>query len=112
MTPHRRGPLAYWHSGGGIESRAGTLNRERAIQLFAFYAREALVGFANDDEDAALFCSRVSLELADAVIETAVWSRAAGEPVVRATGEFSQLWLRNAFIVKELLNYLDRREWS
>jgi hypothetical protein len=109
MSPQRSGRLGYWHAGGAIESRAGSMSRQRAIGLFAFYAREALDSFERGDVGGAIYCARSSLEIADAIIECEAWKRSAGDLGVRVTDEFSRIWLTNAFIVKKLLNILDRR---
>jgi hypothetical protein len=107
MNPHREGPLAYWHCGGTIESRSGPLSQQRAVQLFVFYAVHALAAFEAEDAGAAVFCARMSLEVAAARIAAEIWKRANSAADTRARHEFSELWLRNGFIVKELLNYLD-----
>ena len=108
MSPQRSNVLAYWHAGGSIESRSGQISRQRAVRLFVFYVREALDGFERGDAAGALYCARSSLEIADAIAECEAWSRSAAYPDVRLTGEFSRLWLSDAFIVKKLLNNLDR----
>jgi len=110
MSPHRSGPLAYWHCGGAIESRAGAITLQRAVSLFAFYGDEALAGLARGDNRAAIYCARSSLEVAAAIIDCLAWRRSAGATDVRAPHEFSCLWLSEAFIVKKLLNILDRLE--
>ena len=107
MNPHREGPLAYWHCGGTIESRSGVLSPRRAARLFVFYAAQSLAGFEAEDADAAIFCGRMSLEVAAAMLAAGAWKRANCAADIRVRHEFSELWLRNAFIVKELLNYLD-----
>ena len=111
MTPHRIGPRTYWHSGGAIEGRRGTMGRQRALELFYFYVREALAGLKNDDADTFAFCARISLELADALCDFEQWALAAGpHPVgceARVWRENSRRWLTNASSVKKLLNYLD-----
>jgi hypothetical protein len=112
MSPERRNTKAYWHAGGSIESRYGPLTADRAVGLFAFYACEAIAGFERGDLSAARYCAGSSLEVADAIIESEVWNRSAAAMGARAAGEFSPLWLTHAFIVKKLLNNLDRREWS
>ena len=112
MSPHRSGPLAYWHCGGAIESRSGPITLERAVNLFAFYGHEALAGCARGDDRAATYCVRSSLDIAAAIIASLAWRRATGATDVRASHEFSRLWLSEAFIVKKLLNNLDRGELS
>lgn len=107
MTPDRTGPLTYWHSGGTIESRSGALSHRRAAQLFAFYVAQALTGFGAEDAAAAIFCARMSLEVAAAMLAAGAWKRANCAADIRVRHEFSDLWLRNPLIVKELLNYLD-----
>jgi hypothetical protein len=111
MTPHRIGPPSCWHSGGNIERCSGGLSRRRAVRLFAFYVREALAGFAENDAAKAIFCARNSLELAEAICEAELWGRAAAPPAAdceaRVRRENSREWLTNASTVKELLNYLD-----
>jgi hypothetical protein len=110
MSPQRRGPLAYWHSGGAIESRSGPIAAQRAVALFAFYVREALAGFERGDSGASNYCARCSLEIAAAIGECEGWRRATAAADGRATHEFSRLWLSEALIVKKLLNILDRLE--
>ena len=112
MSPRRRGPLAYWHCGGAIESRSGPILHQNAVELFAFYVREALAGFERDDVRAASYCARCSLEIAAAIGACEAWRRSTAAADVRATHEFSRLWLSDAFIVKKLLNILDRLELS
>ena len=112
MSPQRRSGKAYWHAGGSIESRSGPMTHDRSVILFQFYAREAIAGFERGDRGATLYCAVASLELADAIIEYEAWMRSAAPAGVRATHEFSRLWLTHAFIVKKLLNNLDRRELS
>jgi hypothetical protein len=109
MSPQRSSRLGYWHTGGAIESRSGPMTRQRAVGLFVFHVREALDGFERGDVGGATYCARSSLEIANAIIECEAWRRSAGDPGVRATHEFSRVWLTNAFIVKKLLNILDRR---
>ena len=109
MSPQTPGRLGYWHSGGAIESRSGPMSRQRVVGLFAFYVREALDGFERGDVWGAIYCARSSLEIAHAIIQCEAWKRSAGDPGVRVTDEPSRLWLTNAFIVKKLLNILDRR---
>jgi hypothetical protein len=110
MAPQRSGPLGYWHAGGAIESRSGPMTGQRSVGLFAFYVREALDGVGRGDVGGAIYCARSSLEIANAIIEREAWKRSAGDPGVRVTDEFSRLWLSDAFIVKKLLNILDRLE--
>ena len=109
MSPQRSGRLAYWHAGGAIESQTGSMTRGRAVGLFVFYIRETLEGFERGDIAGAVYCARSSLQIADAIVACEAWRRSAGDPGVRATHEFSRVWLTNAFIVKKLLNILDRR---
>lgn len=112
MTPHSAGRRAYWHAGGALESRPGTITRHRALQLFSFYAGEAICSAANDDIDAFAFCARTSLELADALCDLESWGHAASALPsgceARVWRENSRTWLTNAARVKKLLNYLDR----
>lgn len=77
MSPQRSGPLAYWHSGGAIESRAGPLTRRRAQELLQFYADEVIAGFDRDDVAAVMFCARVSLDIAAAIVAADAWQTAA-----------------------------------
>jgi hypothetical protein len=91
MSPEHSGPLAYWHSGGAIESRSGPLTRVRAQQLLRFYADEVAAGFDRDDLAAALHCVRASLDLAAAMVAADAW-RAAAQ--VRVSHEISAIWLR------------------
>ncbi|HXQ16834.1 MAG TPA: hypothetical protein VN814_19645 [Caulobacteraceae bacterium] len=108
MSPQRSSRLAYWHAGGAIESRAGSMTLQRAAELFVFYVREALRGFERGDTGGAIYCARSSLEIAHAIIECEAWNRSAVYPGVRLTHEFSRIWLSDALIVKKLLNILDR----
>jgi hypothetical protein len=108
MSPQRRAPLAYWHSGGAIESRSGPITGQRAVELFAFYVREAFAGFERGDSGASTYCARCSLEIAAALGECEGWRRSTAAADNRATHEFSRSWLSEAYIVKKLLNILDR----
>jgi hypothetical protein len=113
MSPQCRAPLAYWHSGGAIETRSGPIARQRAVELFAFYVRDALAAFERGDSGAATYCARCSLEIAAAIGDCEGWRRStAAADEVRATDEFSRIWLSEALIVKKLLNILDRLELS
>jgi hypothetical protein len=73
MSPQGSGPLAYWHSGGAIESRTGPLTRLRAQELLRFYADEVAAGFDREDPTAVIFCARMSLDLAEAVLAADAW---------------------------------------
>jgi hypothetical protein len=77
MSPRRSGPLAYWHSGGAIESRSGPLNRPRAEELLQFYADEVVAGFDRGDLAAVLYCLRASLDLAAAMLAADAWLAAS-----------------------------------
>jgi hypothetical protein len=77
MSPHRTGPLAYWHSGGGIESHLGPITRTRGQELLQFYADEVLAGFDRGDPAAVIFCVRTSLDLAEAMLAADAWQAAA-----------------------------------
>jgi hypothetical protein len=77
MSPPSLGALAYWHSGGSIESRSGALSDRRAVQLLAFYASEAVASFQAHDDRAASFCARMSREMAAAIIAAVAWRRIA-----------------------------------
>jgi hypothetical protein len=83
MSPRRSGPLAYWHSGGAIESRAGPLSRTRVQELLRFYAEEVVAGFDREDLAAVTYCARVSLDLAAATLAADAW-RAASKFVCHA----------------------------
>jgi hypothetical protein len=112
MRSQRSGPLAYWHSGGAIESRSGPIAHQRAVELFAFYVSEAIAGFERGDCGASIYCARCSLEIAAAIGACEGWRRSTAAADVRATHDFSLLWLSEAFIIKKLLNILDRLELS
>ena len=112
MSPERGNTKSYWHAGGSIESRSGPITADRAVGLLAFYACETIAGLERGDLRAALYCAASSLEIADAVVESVVWNQSTAPMGARPTGEFSRLWLTHAFIVKKLLNNLDRRELS
>ena len=116
MTPHRTGPRVYWHRGGSIESRRGSIDRQRAFALFRFHVGQALTSAAIDDADAYVFCARTSLELADAVCDLERWTAAAVPDQAgceaRVRRENSRKWLTNAASVKKLLNYLDSLDWT
>jgi hypothetical protein len=77
MSPKSSGALAYWHSGGSIESRLGALSDRRAVQLLAFYAAEALAGFRTQDVRTVSYCARMASELAAATIAAGAWRRIA-----------------------------------
>jgi hypothetical protein len=77
MSPRSSGILAYWHSGGSIESRSGALGDWRAVQLLAFYASETLARLQAQDVRAASYCARMSCEVAAAIIAAAEWRRIA-----------------------------------
>jgi len=88
MIPERAGALAYWHSGGSIERRSGSLSWRRAAQLLNFYLAEALAGCAADDPAAAWFCARTAIELAEAMFAAEAWRRTACGGSVRLRGDF------------------------
>jgi hypothetical protein len=87
MSPERTGPLAYWHCGGSIEHRSGSLTRQRAAQLFEFHIAEALAGLAAKDFTAAWFCARTAIEIADAMFAAEVWRRSTGAAGIRLRGD-------------------------
>lgn len=91
MSPQRSGPLAYWHSGGAIESRSGSLSRRRAQELLQFYADEVIAGFDRDDVAAVTFCARASLDIAAAILAADAWQAAAQ---VRVSHEITASSLR------------------
>jgi len=91
MTPQRSGPLAYWHSGGAIESRTGSLSRLRALELLRFYAGEAIAAFDRDDVAAGMFCTSRSLDIAAAILAEDAWRKASR---VRVSHEISASSLR------------------
>jgi hypothetical protein len=95
MSPHRLGLLAYWHSGGGIESRSGPLSRRRALQLVRFHLGEMVAALERRDNDAARFSAGSSLDLASAIVAADAW-KAAAASAVRAPGENTAVWLRKA----------------
>jgi hypothetical protein len=77
MSPRRSGPLAYWHSGGAIESRSGPLTRPHAEELLRFYADEVVAGFDRQDTAAVLYCMRASFDLAAAMLAADAWRTAS-----------------------------------
>jgi hypothetical protein len=77
MSPQSSGLLAYWHSGGSIESRSGALSDRRAVQLLAFYTSETLAGFQAQDAWVTSYCARMSREVAAAIIAADAWRRIA-----------------------------------
>jgi hypothetical protein len=81
MSPYRRGPLTYWHSGGGIESRSGALSRQRALELFELHASEVLIAVERRDSAAIQFCAQASIDIALAIFAADAWQAAsAGRP--------------------------------
>lgn len=93
MSPHRSG-LAYWHSGGGVESRSGPLSRSRALELCRFYVREAMASFEQENVAAAIFCVQGALEIASAIAAADAWKTASVAPPVRVSHENAAIWLR------------------
>ena len=87
MTPDRTGPLTYWHCGGSIEHRSGSLTQQRAAQLFDFYVTEALAGSAAEDFPVAWFCARTAIELIEAILAATAWERSACTERVRLRGD-------------------------
>jgi hypothetical protein len=77
VSPQSSGALAYWHSGGSIESRSGALSDRRAVQLLAFYASETLAGIQVRDAQVASYCARMSREVAAAIVAAGAWRRIA-----------------------------------
>ena len=94
MSPHRSGPLAYWHSGGGVESRSGPLSRSRALELLRFYIREAIAALDQGNVAAAIFCTQAALEIASAIAAAGAWRTASVAPPVRVSHENAAIWLR------------------
>ncbi len=80
-TSERSGP-AYWSSGGVIVGRSGPLGG-CALQLFRFFAREALSRHDRGDVAAADCCLALALELAAAIVAASDWVRAASGGAVK-----------------------------
>ncbi len=78
MSPARLPTRAHWSSGGAIIGRCGPLSDAYALQLFRFYAGQALARHARGDHAAARCCLGLALELADAIVAAADWARAGG----------------------------------
>ena len=78
MSPARLPTRAHWSSGGAILGRCGPLSAAYALELFRFYARQALARHARGDHAAARCCLDLALELADAIVGAADWARAGG----------------------------------
>jgi hypothetical protein len=96
MSPHRRGALAYWHSGGGVESRSGPLSRRRALELFRLHAGEMLAAFERRDGAAVIFFAQVSLDIASAIVAADAWRSASAARPVRVSHENTAAWLRKS----------------
>ena len=94
MSPHPRGPLTYWHSGGGIESRSGSLSRRRALELVEFHAGEMLIAIERRDRSAVRFCAQTSIDIALAIAAADAWQAASAGPSVRVSHENTATWLR------------------
>jgi hypothetical protein len=92
MSPHRSSLLAYWHSGGCLESRSGPLTRLRALELFRFYAHQAFEAFERRDVAAVIFCARTSIDIAAAIAAADAWRAAS----VRVSHENKALSLRKS----------------
>jgi hypothetical protein len=75
MSPARIGGLAYWASGGSVAGRRGPLPLAGAVELLAFFNREAEVCVARGDAPAARFCAELALELGCAIARAAAWRR-------------------------------------
>ena len=69
------GGLAYWSSGGSVAGRGGTLALESAVELLAFFNREAEACLARGDGAPARFCAELALELGCAVAKAVTWRR-------------------------------------
>ena len=78
MTPARPPNRAYWSCGGTIVGRSGPLSDAYALQLFRFFAGEALARASKGEGDAAHCCLNLALDLAIASVAAADWARAAG----------------------------------
>jgi hypothetical protein len=96
MSPHRSGPLAYWHSGGTIESRLGQLSRSRAGALCRFFAGEVIAAVDRRDDAAVIFCARALSEIGSAIVAADAWRAASARRQVRVSHESAALWLRKA----------------
>ena len=73
MSPVRMGGLAYWSSGGTVAGRRGPISSARALDLLAFFNREAETCLAEGDAKAAQFCAELALELGRAVARAVRW---------------------------------------
>jgi hypothetical protein len=94
MSPQRSGPLAYWHSGGGLESRSGPITPSRALELFQFHVAEMSTGLERRDRAAVMYGARASLDIASAVVAANAWKAASGAAPVRVSHENTATWLR------------------
>jgi hypothetical protein len=77
MSPLRIGGPAYWASGGSVVGRRGPIAFSRAKQLLEFFDAEARERRRAGDSAAALFCLRLAVDLAHAIIAASEWRRAA-----------------------------------
>ncbi len=75
MAPTRMGGLAYWASGGSVAGRRGPIALARAMELLAFFNREAEMRLAGGDGPAAHFCAELALELGCAIAKAVSWRR-------------------------------------
>jgi len=94
MSPQRSGSLAYWHSGGGIESRCGPITPSRALELFQFHVAAMFTGLERRDGGAVMYCARASLDIASAIVAANAWEAASGAAPVRVSHENAATWLR------------------
>jgi hypothetical protein len=94
MSPHRSGPLAYWQSGGGIESRSGPLSRRRALEILRFHLGEWLAAAGRGDGAAVRFCAQASADIVSAILAADAWRSASATPGVRVSHENAATWLR------------------
>lgn len=78
MNAARSGRAAYWHSGGAIISRTGPLTVQRALALFQFFGREAVLCRLRRDRCGAGHCAHQALDLARAIVDSDDWRSAAG----------------------------------
>ena len=80
MSPARTGPLAYWHSGGAIEGRAGPLSRDAAFRLLQLHAAERMAAIERQDPVAVDYCAAAWREIAAAIAAADAWRAAATAP--------------------------------
>lgn len=78
MNAVRSGTLAYWASGGCVQSHGGELTSRASLDLLRFLGRRAALCQREHDTSGARYCASVALELARAILAAEDWRRAGG----------------------------------